>query len=52
MVNVSRYFGYLGSVDMKFKIFFSSRNVTLPDTDGEHVQDPLPLQPAHQHDDP
>lgn len=23
-----------------------------PDTDGEHVQDPLPLQPPHQHDDP
>lgn len=23
-----------------------------PDSDGEHVQDPLPLEPPHQHDDP
>lgn len=22
----------------------------VPDSNGEHVQDPLPLQPAHQHD--
>lgn len=24
----------------------------VPDSNGEHVHNPLPLQPAHQHDDP
>lgn len=30
----------------------AGRQRELPDSDGEHVQGPLPLQPAHQHDDP